>query len=98
MRNEFGCKACGGVYFDQMPDRSTYHHSCPPLPPTKEGNRPERLNKRDENVERGRDRRAIGIIAEGDGVVCLSNPKLTEPPWITQLKAKVAKEEAKLNA
>lgn len=95
MIQRFRCNACKGEYSDVQPDGSIYHHACPPLNPNKKGETPERENKRDENVDRlrrGTGSRVAGIISEGEGVKCLTDDKLTEPPWITRLKAQVEKE------
>lgn len=98
MRHRFKCNTCGGEYFDTCADGSLYHHACPPLPPTKQGNEPERENKRDENIAVRANRRAAGIKAEGDGVTCLTSKSLEEPAWITKLKERIVREEEQSNA
>ncbi len=95
MTQRFRCNACGGEYSDVQADGSIYHHACPPSPPNKKGETPEREIRRDENVARRRRGSAVrvtGIVSEGFGAKCLTNNKLTEPPWITRLKADVEKE------
>jgi hypothetical protein len=88
----FHCLCCGGIYACQQPDSTIYHHACPPLPPDENGVVAERPDKRDENFRTVRGERLAGIKSEGMGVKCLTSDSLTEPPWITALNARIAKE------
>jgi hypothetical protein len=93
MSDQFRCNTCHAVYPDIQADGTPYYHACAPLvaEPLQE-----RKYRRDENIavsRSGKPRRAIGIIAEGKGVTCMSNPRLTEPARISALKARIAKEQ-----
>lgn len=94
----FKCRACHGVYHDVQRDGTLYFHTCPPLPPDKHGIVRERPNRRDENIANDRRGRAVGIRAEGAGVIPQHKSGPHEPTWISALKAKVAKEEEAENA
>lgn len=94
MIHQFQCLACDGVYFDQSRDGGTYHHTCPPLPPDNKGNVPVREDARDENLAPARNGWTPEMKSEGAGVKCLSDPKLSEPVWITGLKTRIAQEDA----
>jgi hypothetical protein len=89
----FRCNACKGTYSDTMRDGTVYMHVCGPLPPDDDGVERERPDKRDENPRTPRTERTTEIRSEGAGVTCISDPKLSEPAWLTRLKAKIAKEE-----
>lgn len=93
MSQQFQCASCKGVYFDATAEGATYHHVCPPLVPDASDAQTKAYNPRSENIAPVGFGRAPSIVAEGLGVKCVSNPKLTEPAWITQLKARQAKEE-----
>lgn len=92
MRQAFQCLSCGATYTDRQRDGSIYLHACSPLPPNKERVQFERPARRDEQLEAVRVGRTPGIRSEGKGVRCLSNPALTEPEWISALKARAEKE------
>lgn len=89
----FRCNACKGTYSDTTRDGTAYMHVCGPLPPDKDGRELERPDRRDERPARQRNLETPGILSEGAGVTAVSHPQLTEPAWITRLKARIAKEE-----
>lgn len=89
----FQCLACKGVYFDSSPEGGIYHHVCSPLLPDQNGVEAERTDLRDENVAVSARGRVTGIQSEGAGVKCLTDPKLTEPAWITAMNKRIAEEE-----
>lgn len=92
MTQQFKCKACGAVYTDTQRDGTTYHHACPAVEPI-DGKPAKPMPRRDENIALARGGAVTGIISEGQGVVCITDPKLTEPAWITKLKASLPKED-----
>lgn len=93
MSQRFSCNSCQGVYSDVQADGSIYFHACPPLPPDKKGNVPDRADWRDENLARPRHIRVPWIKSEGHGVKCLTDSRLSEPAWITAMKRSAAEEE-----
>lgn len=93
MTHQFKCLSCGARYLDQQQDGTLYFHACGPMPPNKDGVQIERPDKRDENIAVNQLGRVMGIKTEGQGVECLTDAKLEQPIWLTQLQAKAAKEE-----
>jgi hypothetical protein len=87
IREQFQCITCGGTYFDRGSDGNIYHHACPPIAGKAKFSTVERPDKRDENQTTGIPARTQVIISEGKGTKCLTNPRLTEPAWITSMKA-----------
>ncbi len=97
MIHRFECRACGGRYNDRQPDGTLYEHVCGPTTARKKTPAAERPNKRDENVDAHQSGRILGIKSAGDGVTCLTDGKLEEPPWISALYRRIAEREAKEN-
>ena len=93
MSRTFQCQSCGATYPDTQPDGLLYFHACGPLPADKNGVQTERPNRRDENIVTSHSGSIVGIKAEGDGVVCLSDARISEPAWLTKVKSDVAKRE-----
>ena len=87
-REQFQCITCGGRYFDKGTDGVLYFHVCPPLPPDKNGVTASRPDYRNENLTQQKPSMKPAIMAEGKGVKCLTNASLTEPQWITAVKAR----------
>ena len=85
------CKSCGGTYPDGQPDGTTYFHACAPSPPDLNGVQLERPNKRDENITLDRRGQVTGLTAAGAGVTPVGPNVLTQPKWITDLQAAIAK-------
>lgn len=99
MMNQFRCLSCQGTYFDSSADGTLYFHVCPPWGyPDVNGIETALTSVRNENVTRLRPGAPLTIVSEGAGVECLSDPRLTEPPFITKLKVAQAKEEANDNS
>jgi hypothetical protein len=93
MRHEFQCLSCDGVYFDTCPDGAVYFHACGTRPNGKKHVLSEVPDPRDENLAATKPGRPLTIKAEGRGVKCLSDTRLTEPAWITKLKERAAQSE-----
>lgn len=94
MIHQFQCQTCKGVYTDIGTDGMIYTHVCGPQNTEQPGPTVDRPDKRDENIDTNRSGVLLGIVSEGLGVVCLSDETLTEPPWITRLKASIPAEES----
>jgi hypothetical protein len=92
MNNRFQCVTCGGQYFDHCPDGSIYHHECGVRYVANAFAVIPYDNPRNENPAANKSGAITGIVSEGAGVKCLSNPALSEPAWITVLKTRVARD------
>jgi hypothetical protein len=89
----FRCESCKGLYRSPQADGTIYHHACPPLPPDKKGRELPRPDRRDENLAFNAAGRLTGLKREGKGVTCVSDKKLAEPGWISDLKRELKKRE-----
>jgi hypothetical protein len=90
----FRCNNCLATYSDVLPDGIVYYHICAPLGEHSPADKFASFQPRDENKQPFFGDRVYRIRAEGKGVTCLSDPKLKEPRWITEMKAQEAKMEA----
>jgi hypothetical protein len=90
MKHKFQCLSCDGVYFDSCDDGLVYFHACGPRTKGKDGAVAELADARDENLAATKPGRPLTIKAEGRGVKCLSDARLSEPAWITKLKERAA--------
>lgn len=99
MMHRFRCRSCGGEYNGTQKDGGSYHHACPPLPmkPKTPFEVIEREDKRDENLAHDRWGRLTGIVSEGKGVECLTSKRLTEQPWLTEVRRRAEKEQEELH-
>jgi hypothetical protein len=93
MREQFQCVSCDGVYFDTGADGTLYFHACGTQAKGKNGAVSEVPDPRNENLAATKPGRPLAIKAEGSGVKCLSDPRFTEPAWITKLKERAAQSE-----
>jgi hypothetical protein len=92
--SQFRCNNCDAVYLDVQPDGTVYYHACGPLDEDSPAAKFAAYKPRDENKQPFFGGQIHRITAEGKGVTCLSDPKLKEPRWITEMKAHEAKLEA----
>jgi hypothetical protein len=95
--NTFRCLACGGTYTDTDSAGSSYAHACGQKMDA-QGNAVEVDNRRDENPVFNSSGRLVGMKSPGAGVVCLNDPKVTNPKWFTDLQKLDAKKDAAENA
>lgn len=86
----FQCKRCGEIYLPAQLDGSIFHHVCRPVLEPATGRWLIVPNARNENILMARNRRPAGIISEGLGVDCLTDPSILEPAWIARLKQRVS--------
>lgn len=93
MIHRFECNQCHGVYQDVQADGAIYFHACPEPRLDKKGRPVPRVGGRDENIATNHAGSVTGIRLEGAGVTCLSDKKLKEPKWITDLKSKLPAED-----
>jgi hypothetical protein len=91
---QFRCRACQATYPERNPDGAPHHHACCPTMHNAEREIVPRTVIRDENFTFDRRGHMSGIRAEGLGVECISGEGLAEPKYISELKARLAKEEA----
>jgi hypothetical protein len=90
MTNKFQCLTCGGTYFDRCNDGLIYLHVCGAKSQGPALSWIPYDNPRNENTATTKLGAITGIVSEGAGVKCLSDQRLTEPPWITLVKSRVA--------